>query len=409
MPTLSLNASQKTKHTPAGEIPVDWACVKLGDISEITGGIQKGKHRAPKENPVRYLTVAHVHENKLLLDDIRYFEVSPDELERWRILKGDLLIVEGNGSPDQVGRTALFQGEIKDCVHQNHVIRARPNAQLLTPPFANAFINSNAGRKKIMAVSFTSSGLHTLSVGRLRELPIPLPPLPEQKNIAKILSAWDRAIETQQALIAAKTERKNGLMQRFTSHTNNPEWTFMPADGIFENRSERNANNEPILSAAQDRGIVLRSDLKRKIQAEQSNESNYKLVYPGDYVISLRSFQGGLEYSKLKGAVSPAYHIIQPRIKIDRDYYRHYFKSREFIERLSVAVIGIRDGKQIAFRDFSFLKLPYPPIGEQHAIANVLNVAEKEITLLTEQLETLREQKRGLMQSLLTGIVRVKI
>src|ERR1022692_1369670 len=98
-------------------------------LAEVRGGIQKGPHRAPGANPVRYLTVAHVHRNRILTDSPRYFEVSPDELERWRLLRGDVLIIEGNGSADQIGRTALFRGEIENCVHQNHVIRIRPDKQ----------------------------------------------------------------------------------------------------------------------------------------------------------------------------------------------------------------------------------------------------------------------------------------
>jgi type I restriction enzyme, S subunit len=109
----------------------------------------------------------------------------------------------------------------------------------------------------------------------------------------------------------------------------------------------------------------------------------YKLVTPGNFIISLRSFQGGLEYSNYRGLVSPAYTVIEPIIRILDDFYRQYFKSYDFIGHLAVAVIGIRDGKQISYSDFSFLKLPYPPIEEQ--------------------------QKQGLIQQLLTGKVRVKI
>jgi type I restriction enzyme S subunit len=114
-------------------------------LAEVRGGIQKGPHRAPGANPVRYLTVAHVHRNRILTGSPRYFEVSPAELERWRLLRGDVLIIEGNGSADQIGRTALFRGEIENCVHQNHVIRIRPDSQRVVPEFLNTFLNSPAG------------------------------------------------------------------------------------------------------------------------------------------------------------------------------------------------------------------------------------------------------------------------
>jgi hypothetical protein len=80
-----------------------------------------------EETPVRYLTLAHVQRDRILTDNPRFFEVTPEEFERWRLLPGDLLIIEGNGSAEQIGRTALFRGEIDNCVHQDHVIRIRPD------------------------------------------------------------------------------------------------------------------------------------------------------------------------------------------------------------------------------------------------------------------------------------------
>jgi len=108
----------------------------------------------------------------------------------------------------------------------------------------------------------------------------------------------------------------------------------------------------------QDVGVVPRSSLDRKVVMPEGSTDGYKLVEPGDFVISLRSFEGGLEYSRFRGLVSPAYTVLKPAKPIVDDFYRHYFKSQEFIGRLAVAVIGIRDGKQISYDDFEFLKLP---------------------------------------------------
>jgi type I restriction enzyme S subunit len=127
------------------------------------------------------------------------------------------------------------------------------------------------------------------------------------------------------------------------------------------------------------------------------------LVEPGDFVISLRSFEGGLEYSRYTGLVSPAYTVLKPRLPICDDYYRHLFKSWQFIGRLAVAVIGIRDGKQVSYEDFSFLKLPYPKLDDQKRIASMLNQAEALIENHRRQLEKLRSEKCALMAQLITG------
>jgi len=111
----------------------------------------------------------------------------------------------------------------------------------------------------------------------------------------------------------------------------------------------------------------------------------------------------------MRGIVSPAYHVIRATAELDTEFFRHFFKSYEFIERLGVAIIGIRDGKQISYEDFSALLFRTPPLDEQKAIAALLNTQDREIELLQKKLDALRRQKKGLMQQLLTGKVRVNV
>ena len=181
-------------------------------LAEVRGGIQKGPHRAPGANPVRYLTVAHVHRNRILTDSPRYFEVSPDELERWRLLRGDVLIIEGNGSADQIGRTALFRGEIENCVHQNHVIRIRPDKRRVLPEFLNTFLNSPAGQEAVQGQSRTSSGLRSLSVGRIKSICVPVPPLSEQRRIVSELDALQAQVDALKRLQAETAAELDALL-----------------------------------------------------------------------------------------------------------------------------------------------------------------------------------------------------
>jgi type I restriction enzyme, S subunit len=134
---------------------------------------------------------------------------------------------------------------------------------------------------------------------------------------------------------------------------------------------------------------------------------SFKLVEQGDFVISLRSFQGGIEYSYYRGIVSPAYTVLKPKENINKEFFKEYFKSGDFIGHLAVAVIGIRDGKQISYNDFCFIKIPDPSIEEQTAIAKIITAANREIHIGKQTLTLLHAQKRGLMQELLTGKTRV--
>ena len=167
---------------------------RIGDICDVQGGLQKSPSRQPKDNPIPYLTVAHVQRNHIDLSiGLRYFEVSQNELQRLRLLPGDLLIIEGNGSLDQIGRVAVFNGEVENCVHQNHVIRARPNLERVLPNYLNAFLNSPAGQEEVQKRSRTTSGLRTLSVGKIREIEVPLPSLGIQQQLVKQLQRFKSA------------------------------------------------------------------------------------------------------------------------------------------------------------------------------------------------------------------------
>lgn len=184
----------------------------IDNIAEVRGGIQKGPHRIAGSNPVRYLTVAHVHRNKISLSDPRYFEVSSEELVRWLLEPGDVLIIEGNGSADQVGRTALFRGEIDRCVHQNHVIRIRPDKRQIDPEFLNLFFNSPVGQDEVQSRSRTTSGLRNLSVGRIKQISVPIPPLPEQRRIVAYLDDLQARVDAVKRLQAETQAELDALL-----------------------------------------------------------------------------------------------------------------------------------------------------------------------------------------------------
>lgn len=248
----------------------------------------------------------------------------------------------------------------------------------------------------------------------LSRLKIPLPPLPEQRAIARVLSTADAAIHTTEKLIAQKELRKKWLMQQLLTGKKRlkgfeGEWIKIGAGEIFKSVSKKGISNEELLSATQDRGMIPRTMLEGRVTMPTTGLEGFKLVEAGDFVISLRSFQGGLEYSYYRGLVSPAYTVLKPKEPINEEFYKQYFKSYDFIGHLAIAVIGIRDGKQISYDDFCTVRIPYPSLEEQTAIAQVLQAADKEISLLKAKAEKLREQKKGLMQVLLTGKVRLTI
>jgi len=240
-------------------------------------------------------------------------------------------------------------------------------------------------------------------------VPFLVPTKKEQEGIAEILSTCDIAIEKTEKLIEAKEKRFSWLIKSLIDN-HCKHWEHLQVAKMFTSISEKNNGNEELLSVTQNRGVIPRANLEGRVMSPEGSTDGYKLVKKGDFAISLRSFQGGIEYSIYQGLISPAYTVLRSKLKIDYEFYRHFFKSYIFIEKyLSIAVIGIRDGKQISIPDFMTVKIPYPSLEQQKKIAFVLNTARQEIDLLKKQAEAYRKQKRGLMQKLLTGQWRVKI
>jgi len=154
----------------------------VGEVSEVQGGIQKQPKRRPQKNHFPFLRVANVQRGVLDLSEIHEVELFNGELERLALRAGDLLVVEGNGSPTQIGRSALWRGEIANCVHQNHLIRVRPGPDL-DPSFLNLYWNAPSTADRLASVASSTSGLYTLTTAKVRSVEIVLPSLDEQRRI----------------------------------------------------------------------------------------------------------------------------------------------------------------------------------------------------------------------------------
>ena len=180
-----------------------------------------------------------------------------------------------------------------------------------------------------------------------------------------------------------------------------PDWEELKAKEIFKNHSNKKHDGSLlILAATQDGGVVYRDSIGIKIQISEASVKSYKVVENGDFVISLRSFQGGIEYSAVTGICSPAYTILKPKLPISEMFFKYHFKKESFISQLSTTVIGIRDGKQISYDAFSGMKLLYPCVEEQNKIASFLGALDKKIDFINQQIEQTKTFKKGLLQQM---------
>ena len=179
-----------------------WETHELVECFEIVSGIQKTPARSPKDNPIPYLAVANVYRDKIDLSDIRYFEVTPEEIEKLKLQDKDILIVEGNGSGNEIGRCAMWHNELPLCIHQNHIIRMRNKTADVLPEYVLYYLNSQAGRSVMQERAKTTAGLYNLSAGKVKTIPLAFASLDEQIEIVRILD--DLLVKEQQVKEAAE-------------------------------------------------------------------------------------------------------------------------------------------------------------------------------------------------------------
>lgn len=254
----------------------------------------------------------------------------------------------------------------------------------------------------------------SINGGRVAELVIDLPPLPEQHKIADILTTWDVFLEKLDALIGAQERRKKALMQQLLTGRRrlkgfSTKWKTARLGTLFKERVEQGRGDLPLLSITADRGIVPREDVAKR-DSSSEDKSKYLRIAPGDIGYNtLRMWQGVSALSAIEGIVSPAYTICTPTEHIDGRFAAHFFKFRHTVHLFHRYSQGLVDDTlNLKFPSFAVIEVTIPSdLEEQCQIAAILGTADQQINLLRAQRGTLDQQKRGLMQRLLTGKIRV--
>lgn len=183
-------------------------------------------------------------------------------------------------------------------------------------------------------------------------------------------------------------------------------WELRRAKTLFTQRNSKGNEIEVLLSPTQKYGVVPQRQLEGVVQVKEDTDLQmFKTVHKGDFVISLRSFQGGFEYSLYEGVCSPAYQVFYPTSPICDTYYRYLFKSQSFISKMNNLTVGIREGKNIQYVDFANSQIPVPPLAEQERIAAFLDAECAEIDAVLEKTRASIEEYKKLKQAVITQAV----
>lgn len=202
---------------------------------------------------------------------------------------------------------------------------------------------------------------------------------------------------------ATKDDGKPALVpkQRFPEFRGAAGWDTTPGDELFEQINNRQAPaGLPILAITQEHGAIPRDLIDYHVSVTDKSVETYKEVRPGDFIISLRSFQGGIEYSDYHGICSPAYVILRKRAELSDLFYKQHFKSHSFIQQLTKNLEGLRDGKMVSYKQFSELHLLNPSPPEQQKIAECLSSVDELMAAQARKVDALKTHKKGLMQQL---------
>ncbi len=274
--------------------------------------------------------------------------------------------------------------------------------------------------------------LWTTKFDDMRNIFVPYPPIEEQKKIVEYLSTKTSLIDAQQSArekeIRLLEELKQAEIANVVTRGLNPDVPMKKAQTIqfgeipahweerkmqycFSERSQKGFPNEQMLCATQSQGVIPQSLYANRVVVVNKDFDKLKLVKVGDFVISLRSFEGGIEYAYYQGIISAAYTILYPKEIEFSEYYKHLFKSFNFIQLLQTCVTGIREGQNINYPFLSKHLIPIPPIEEQQAIVEYIEKKNKAIddmiANLRAEIDFLTEYKQRLIADAVTGQIKI--
>lgn len=394
---------------------VEWRFVRLGQLAEVRTGLSKNRGREGPTITRPYLRVANVQDGRLDLSDVQEIDVPSAQVARFTLQKGDLLLIEGNGNPENLGRGCLWNGQIPGAVHQNHVfaVRVRPDAGLL-PKFLELQVQSDFGRGYFLSSAKGSTGLSTLNSRQIDAFPIYLPPINVQERIVSTVGEWTRSIEVTERLIKAKRRVLDYLRQKLYVE-GAQGWSPRKLGQVLREHGGTSSGVEPVYSVSVHKGLVDQIEhLGRSFAA--SDTSHYNLVRPGD-VVYTKSPTGDFPYGVVKQShvmadviVSPLYGVFTPASPDIGLLVDFFFESP--VQSLNYLRPLVQKGAKntIAITNDGFLagsvRLPCNDAAERAAAALVRD-ARREIAVLADEAAALRTQRRGLMQKLLTGKWRV--
>lgn len=323
-------------------------------------------------------------------------DVTEKELSDFSVEKGDMLFQRSSETLEDVGRANVYMDD-KTAVFGGFVIRGKKKGEY-DPQYFNYLLRSPFARKRIIPMG---AGAQHFNIGQegLSKVKLHFANIEEQNKIGKMLSLLDERISIQSKVIEDLKKLKCAITEKLYAEVKGTKYSYRQLFNIINERNKQ-LEYSNVLSASQEKGMVSREDLNLDIQFERSNINAYKIVRNGDYVIHLRSFQGGFAFSEKTGVCSPAYTILRPNGLLVYGYLSNYFTSRDFVKSLIIVTYGIRDGRSINVDEWLDMKVVIPSKEQQSHIVNVIKSIENKIKNEETHSNCLLNQKQYLLRQM---------
>ncbi|WP_160164085.1 restriction endonuclease subunit S [Nafulsella turpanensis] len=405
------------KPTKLGLIPEDWGALKFGDIVSLS---QYGLSIPSNEDgTIPMFKMNNFLNGKMNPDKVDLVSINENDLLTYQLQIGDLLFNRTN-SYDLVGKTGIFDLD-GTYTFASYLVRFRIRKDAANPEFVNYFFNSSRTQTKLKALATVGVSQCNINPTNLKKwLVVPTPPLPEQKAIAACLGTWDKAIDTLSQLIAQKEQRKKGLMEQLlTGKKRLPgfsgEWREVEYGKVLkEVKRPVDWNDDELydlISVKRRSGGLFH---RESLNGSQILTKNLRTAKAGDFLISKMQIVHGasgltteaFDGMKISGSYIAA--VAKDPNKLNVEFLDWISKLPKFYHQTYRSSYGVHIEKMtFDFKLFLKEKMQLPPLEEQQAIVMVLKASEAEITLLKQKMNQLKQQKKGLMQQLLTGKKRL--
>lgn len=420
------------------ELPVAWEEFRLRYLGALDAG---GVDKKINEGESLYKSVHYmdVYRGSLrnIFDSPNYLIVSatPQKRDKCILRKGDVLFTTSSETPNDIGHSCVIGEDLNDTLFGYHLLRLRVTDKI-DFQFRKYLFGANYLRTwfSYRAVGMTRYGISNIDFADAR---IMIPPIDEQKKISNYLdqkvSQIDDLIQNKQELIdLLKEQRISVICSAVTKGIDSTaemkdsgnewlgyipsHWRVVPAKALFAQSKETRHETDVQLTASQKYGIISQEDYMErqnyKIVLADKGLENWKHVEPNDFIISLRSFQGGVEISYIPGCITWHYIVLKPKAGVEPEYFKWLFKSPRYIQALQRTANFIRDGQDLRFSNFVQVPLPLIPMDEQKEIAEYLNKETARIDSIiadiTEQIEKLKEYRQSVISEVVTGKVAVE-